>query len=917
MMKRRHAQCLRGVAGVALAWLMALGPALAGEPRSADELLNGAAQVQLKQFEALDLDALAAEDELRDPVPGNPKRFAVARQVAYTPANSGDWSRQADGSWVWRLRIRGEEAAHLNFGFSRFALPPGAALNVIATDGSNKVGPFTVEHMLPHGQLWTPVVLGEEALIHLEVPGDALGQVELELSHVNQGYRGFGVRSKACKSGSCNMDVACLSEDDPWNENRRAVGAWTRAGTDTCSGSLVNNTNNDRRMLFATATHCGANSDSAVATVVVYWRYESPTCRVPGSAASGAPAQPFPATSSAGLRFIAGTNNPFSGGGDANTRSDWALIELAPPPADNDFDLFWAGWDRRPPPTTCAAPTDEASTSGLCASIHHPGVDEKRITFVEEPMTLDNIASAAGVHWRSRWDPTPPRLPNISPMPATIPPGVTEPGSSGSALYNADRRLVGVLSGGPAACGATGNNLSDLYGGLFHAWEGMGTSTTRVRDHLDPLGTNPEFIDGIGNCEAPPAPQNLTAVASADNQISLSWDAVAEADRYRVFRSIGTCPGTGYVQIAEVTGTTYVDTTVSGGSSYVYRVASFNDEEACGSVQSSCAGATATGTCALPPSFPGLASAASAGTATCGVQLGWNAATGNCGEESVLRYNVYRSTEPDFVPGPGNLFAACAETTGLLDTLVDSGEAQHYIVRAEDLGGSPAAGQCGGVEETNLVRRSAAPFGPDAIVFADDVEGGPGAWTTSGSGAGANWAIVTTAANSPTRSWFVAGPAAVSDWRLALAQPIALQPGTNAVLEFAHRRTMENGFDGGVLEYSLDGGTTWVDILAGSGAVPANAARFLQNGYVGSISTAWQSPIGGRQAWTGTTGTEFVLSRVNLADFGGQSLLLRFRYASDSSVSSTGWWVDDIRVSEGTSCEPLDLNFIFADGFED
>jgi hypothetical protein len=103
------------------------------------------------------------------------------------------------------------------------------------------------------------------------------------------------------------------------------------------------------------------------------------------------------------------------------------------------------------------------------------------------------------VHWRANWDATPPILANIpSPQPATLPPGVTEPGSSGSPLYNASRRLVGVLSGGPSSCGATGASLRDQYGGLFHAWEGVGTSTTRMRDHLDPLGTNPEFIDGIG-----------------------------------------------------------------------------------------------------------------------------------------------------------------------------------------------------------------------------------------------------------------------------------------------------------------------------------------------------------------------------------------------------------------------------------
>ena len=31
----------------------------------------------------------------------------------------------------------------------------------------------------------------------------------------------------------------------------------------------------------------------------------------------------------------------------------------------------------------------------------------------------------------------------------------------------------------------------------FHAWDGLGSSTTRMKDHLDPLGTEPLFIEGI------------------------------------------------------------------------------------------------------------------------------------------------------------------------------------------------------------------------------------------------------------------------------------------------------------------------------------------------------------------------------------------------------------------------------------
>lgn len=884
------------------------------------ELLQRAALAPVESFPALDLDALAAEDALRDSASGYPKRFALAQPVDLTPNTAGAWSQLPDGDWLWQLRVRNEDAAHLNFGFSEFALPPGAELNLIATDGSNKVGPFTAADMLPHRQLWTPVVLGEETLLHLRVPAAGRIAVVLRLSAINLGYRGFGARSKACKSGSCNTDVACLSDGDPWNLPRRSVGAWTRAGTDTCTGSLLNNTAGDRRMLFSTATHCGVSSDAVAATVLVYWNYESPTCRVP-TAGGQSPVLPKPATTSAGVRLLAQTANPFAGSAPAGNRSDFALIELATPAPGNTFNLYWAGWDRRAPSPTamlCAAPADPASTAGLCASIHHPGVDEKRITFVETNLTLDNIASATGVHWRANWDPTPPRLPNIVPMPTTLPPSVTEPGSSGSPLYNAEQRLVGVLSGGPSACGSTGVNLRDQYGGLFHAWDGLGTPATRVRDLLDPGGTNPEFIDGIGNCIAPAAPQTTTVSVTAPNQITVTWSAVSGINTYRVLRSVGTCPGSGFQQIAQVTGgqTSYVDTSVSGGTSYVYRVAAFDTAAECQSVAGPCANAIATGTCALAPGFAGLGSATSAGNSSCGIALDWNAGSGNCGAGSDLRYNVYRSASAGFGPAPTNLLASCLTVTDLLDINVLPGQPQSYIVRAEDLGALPASGQCGGVEEANVIIRTAAAFGPNTIIFSDDAESGPGQWTVDGTGGGANFALVSTASSSPTRSWYVPDPTIVSDRRMILASPLALAPGTNAVLEFNQRYQAETNWDGGVLEYSLDGGTAWSDILAAQGTVAANPARFLAGGYVSALNAGNSTnPLAGRPAWHGSIAT-FQPTRVNLADFGGRSVLLRLRFGSDGSVGGNGWWIDDIRVLEGTACQTVPLDQFFANGFE-
>ncbi len=486
--------------------LLWAGTALAATPASvpfADQI-KAAEGLPAKHFKALDMDRLAREDALDDAIDGIPRRFAIAHKVDYTPANSGSWSIQADGSELWQLRIRADGAVHLNFGFERFAVPAGAQLWIFAMDGKDALGPYGRDQMLDHGQLWTPVLATEDALLQLRVPAGAREALALHLTHVGHGYRGFGHRSNACKSGSCNTDVACLGADDPWNDPVRSVGAYTVRGTSTCSGSLVNNTAGDKRMLFATATHCRVGDDADAASMVVYWRYESPTCRTPGSSASGI-ALPKPADrTTPGLRFLAATPDPFFDASPvASDNSDFTLVELATPAADNEFDLYWSGWDRRPPPAACAAPADPTSTSGLCASIHHPGVDEKRITFVESPMPVGSIDAASGVHFTANWDPTPPLLPGIIDFSGTLPPSVTERGSSGSPLYNADRRLVGVLSGGASFCGAGPADLNDEYGGLFHAWEGLGTTDTRMRDHLDPLGQNPLFIDGVSGCEAP------------------------------------------------------------------------------------------------------------------------------------------------------------------------------------------------------------------------------------------------------------------------------------------------------------------------------------------------------------------------------------------------------------------------------
>lgn len=891
----------------AVGWL---GAALAAPPlpTALTARVKPLARVESVQLPALDLAAIRIEDAADESL-GKPPRFAIPRKLHVTPDRDGTWESVDADTRLWRYVVKTPDALSLNLGFTRFHLPPRARLLIHSPDGKRVHGPVTAKNNAPSRQYWTPVVTASEIVVELTVPAAEVPLLELEIGQVGQGYRGFG-SEKGGKgglppdsSGSCNMDVKCLLAADPWQDNVRAVAAYTLNGSRHCTGSLVNNTAQDTKLYFMTANHC-LDSQAEADTVVTYWNYDNTTCRVPGSAASGQPGDgPLDQTiSGATLRATYAT-------------SDFTLLELDGE-VPQAFGQFWAGWDRTPytDPGGPDSGDTACSPDSLCAAIHHPSVADKRITFAEENTVSSGYGGNAippvpgnRTHTWVHWDPTPVFPPDPT---LTIPPQVTEGGSSGSPLYNAQRRFIGQLHGGPSGCGATGDELSDVYGRISISWEGGGTPASRLKDWLDPAGIGALTMDGRNACTAPPVPGNVVATASAANQITVSWDAAAGADSYKVYRGDGACPGTNWQLVASnVTATGYVDAGVSGGATYAYAVTSFGSAQSCESAHSECNAATATGACTLAPTFGGLTGAASSAEKTCGVDLAWSEGTNRCGS-GTLKYSLFRSTTPGFTPDAGNRIASCVAGTGYHDATVASGTRYYYVARAEDDSGNGAGACNGGNEDTNMVELAAIPGGPPAISFGDDVESGTSNWGASGSGAGANFAQVTDRSHSPTHSWFAPDGDDVGDHSLATAAPIAVGPG--ATLEFWHFFQTESTYDGVVLEYSLDG-SAWSDILAANGDVAANPDRITSAGYGSTISTAYENPIGGRRAWSGDSGG-FVRVVVDMADFGGRSVQLRWRLATDNSNGAAGYWLDDVLISAGTRCSFDDT--VFEDGFD-
>lgn len=419
----------------------------------------------------IDLPAVLAEDQIAEQNNEAP-RYAIPRPVRITPQTNGTWEKLGNDLVLWRLRVKSPGAVSLNLGFTRYKMPPGGRLFLYTPDFANKIRPFSDADNADHNQLWTPPLPGGDIVVEAMLPSRLQSSLDLELGSINIGYRRFAYildpNEPTPRSGSCNVDVAC-PEGDPWSLEIPSAAVISTGGSRFCSGSMLNNTAQDLTPFFLTAFHCGVTSGNA-ASLVCFWNYQNSTCRPVGSPASGGPGDGTLTEFNTGSTFRAGFST-----------SDFTLVQLTslPNPA---WNVSYAGWDRQglnPP-------------SGAC--IHHPNTDEKRITFYDIAQRPDRPSH--GSSWGCSAFPGPGDNTHISVYWWL---GVTEPGSSGSPLFDDAHRVIGQLHGGPSACGQTGDNLSDCYGRLSRSWTGGGTSATRLSDWLDPIASGALNVDTISS----------------------------------------------------------------------------------------------------------------------------------------------------------------------------------------------------------------------------------------------------------------------------------------------------------------------------------------------------------------------------------------------------------------------------------
>lgn len=369
---------------------------------------------------------------------------------------------QSQNGTYWRLGISMEGARAMAFYYKHFSIPEGGRLFLYRPDSSFFAGAFTSENNRSGGPYATTYIPGDAVILEYYHPRGEEAKIEIEEIGYIYRYPGLvEIDTKGFRGSQwCEVNINC-PEGDQWQNEKRGIARILikkGGGTFWCSGSLINNTLQDLTPYFLTADHCGQDaSASDLNQWIFYFNYESSGCPDPAI-------EPV-ADQMVGCDLIAysgGTNGGVSG-------ADFYLVKLKQP-VPPVYIPYYNGWTRQ----------NIAPSSGV--GIHHPAGDIKKISTFTQTAYTTQWGSTPGTHWGVEWAATQTNH------------GVTEGGSSGSPLFDSQKRIAGILSGGDASCNALTED--DLYGRISYAWNEGSTPDRRLRDWLDPLNSGIETLNG-------------------------------------------------------------------------------------------------------------------------------------------------------------------------------------------------------------------------------------------------------------------------------------------------------------------------------------------------------------------------------------------------------------------------------------
>lgn len=362
-------------------------------------------------------------------------------ETALTPENSGSLRYEEDGSITWQLYLEVAGASSLQLFFDRFNLPLGGKLFILSPEGKLLKGAYTELNNTSLEALAIAPIRGDKLLLHYEGPSGYTRLPELSLKSVGYSFwempgfqylhPGMGQYNRGepwfMGDYSCSPNVVAKPE---WTSQAHSQVLMIVRGSVVCSGSLINNTNQDGTAYILTASHClnrnfkekgnMAYIRESARQTVFFFNFRSPLAEqlVRGceeQSLSGAEVVAYDEETDMCLLRIVGV--------DPNPRYQ----KSGGIPAS--FLPYFSGWN-----------AEEAPQGGY-TNLHHPTASTTRYNYCDTAsLELIDLAVPTmtwqGVHLQiPRWHV-----------------GTTAGGSSGSPLYDREGLVIGALSGGQSTC---------------------------------------------------------------------------------------------------------------------------------------------------------------------------------------------------------------------------------------------------------------------------------------------------------------------------------------------------------------------------------------------------------------------------------------------------------------------------------
>ena len=242
--------------------------------------------------------------------------------------------------------------------------------------------------------------------------------------------------------------------------------------------------------------------------------------------------------------------------------------------------------------------------------------------------------------------------------------------------------------------------------------------------------------------------------------------------------------------------------------------------------------------------------------------------------------------------------------TGLLTTGADYLDLYQALYQACQMlvGGSDGitSGDCVEVRQaTEAVEMNLEPvpgYNPEVALcpsdrapltyFFDGFEAGGGNWITGlEQGSVIPWIVASGyAAEGQNMLWGSDEYLSTDSW-VSMNLDIPVEARLSTFLHFEHAFGFEDGqWDGGWLEYSTDGGSTWTD---------ADGLLHSGQGYNGTLQPS--NPNSGQAAFVNNS-HGYLHSRYNISALAGNSVRFRWRMSTDSIIYDWGWFIDNVHI---------------------